>query len=304
MIPDYQTAMLPTLRFLASGAIRRAGEVREDVAREFDLSDEELRELVPSGRKTLFSDRVSWALTYMKKAGLLETPKRAHYRITARGKALLAESPSRVDLTVLSRYPEFVEWKDRSDSTRSSGKAAAAPVADSTQTPEESLDSAYSALRKTIEAELLDQVKGMPPAFFEKLVVQLLVAMGYGGSLKDAGQAVGKSGDGGIDGIIKEDKLGLDVIHIQAKRWQGTVGRPEIQSFAGSLDGVKAKKGIFITTSTFSPDARAYVEKIEKRIVLIDGERLAVLMFDHNVGVARVASYDVKRLDTDYFSDE
>jgi restriction system protein len=304
MIPDYQTAMLPTLRSLASGTVRRAGEVREDVAREFALSDEELRELVPSGQKTLFSDRVSWALTYMKKAGLLETPKRAHYRITARGKALLAENPPRVDLSVLVRYPEFVEWKDRSDSTRSSGKTAVAPAADSTQTPEESLDSAYSALRKTIEAELLDQVKSMPPAFFEKLVVQLLVAMGYGGSLKDAGQAVGKSGDGGIDGIIKEDKLGLDVIHIQAKRWQGTVGRPEIQSFAGSLDGVKAKKGIFITTSSFSPDARGYVDKIEKRIVLIDGERLATLMFDHSVGVTRVASYDVKRIDTDYFSDE
>jgi restriction system protein len=304
MIPDYQTAMLPTLRSLTSGTVRRAGEVRDEVAREFALSDEELRELVPSGQKTLFSDRVSWALTYMKKAGLLETPKRAHYRITARGKALLAENPGRVDLTVLARYPEFVEWKERSDSTRSSDKTAVAPVTDSTQTPEESLDSAYSALRKTIEAELLDQVKSMPPAFFEKLVVQLLVAMGYGGSLKDAGQAVGKSGDGGIDGIIKEDKLGLDVIHVQAKRWQGTVGRPEIQSFAGSLDGVKAKKGIFITTSSFSPDARAYVDKIEKRIVLIDGERLATLMFDHSVGVTRVASYDVKRIDTDYFSDE
>ena len=303
MIPDYQTAMLPTLRALANGSVRRAGEVRDEVARVFKITDEELRELVPSGQKTLFSDRVSWALTYMKKAGLLETPKRAHYRITARGKDLLASGVDRIDLSVLARYPEFVEWKDRSDSPRSS-KPSPLATAEASQTPEESLDSAYSALRRTIEAELLDQVKAMPPAFFEKLVVQLLVAMGYGGSLKDAGQAVGKSGDGGIDGIIKEDKLGLDVIHIQAKRWQATVGRPEIQSFAGSLDGVKAKKGIFITTSSFSPDARAYVDKIEKRIVLVDGERLAALMFDHNVGVTRVVAYDVKRIDTDYFSEE
>lgn len=305
MIPDYQTAMLPTLRTLADVTVRRAGEIREEVANVFNLTEEEARELVPSGQKTLFSDRVSWALTYMKKAGLVETPKRAHYRITRRGSELLAKNPSRIDLTVLAQYPEFVEWKERSDGNRTSAtKPAAVQVPDSTQTPEESLDSAYAALRRTIEADLLDQVKAMPPAFFEKLVVQLLVAMGYGGSLKDAGQAVGKSGDGGIDGIIKEDKLGLDVIHIQAKRWQNTVGRPEIQSFAGSLDGVKAKKGIFITTSGFSPEARSYVDKIEKRIVLIDGERLAALMFDHNVGVTRVAAYEVKRIDTDYFSEE
>lgn len=304
MIPDYQTAMLPTLRALADGTIRRAGEIRDEVAKVFNLSEDELRELVPSGQKTLFSDRVSWAMTYMKKAGLLETPKRAHYQITARGKALLAENPARIDLSLLGRYPEFVEWKERSDSARPSGNGSAAADVEAIQTPEESLDTAYSALRRAIETELLDQVKAMPPAFFEKLVVQLLVAMGYGGSLKDAGQAVGKSGDGGIDGIIKEDKLGLDVIHIQAKRWQGTVGRPEIQSFAGSLDGVKAKKGIFITTSNYSLEARAYVEKIEKRIVLVDGDRLAALMFDHDVGVARVASYEVKRIDADYFNEE
>ncbi|MDQ3516789.1 MAG: restriction endonuclease [Gemmatimonadota bacterium] len=303
MIPDYQTAMLPTLAALSDGSVRRAREIRDELARVFNVSDEELGELVPSGQKTLFSDRVSWALTYMKKAGLLLTPKRAHYQITPRGKELLDAKPARIDLTVLARYPDFVEWKERSDAPK---PAKPAPVAapNSTHTPEESLDSAYLALRRTIEGDLLDFVKSMPPAFFEKLVVQLLVAMGYGGSLKDAGQAVGKSGDGGIDGIIKEDKLGLDVIHIQAKRWQNTVGRPEIQSFAGSLDGVKAKKGIFITTSSFSPDARAYVDKIEKRIVLIDGERLAGLMFEHNVGVARVAAYEVKRVDTDYFSEE
>jgi restriction system protein len=303
MIPDYQTAMLPTLKSLANGTVLRASEVRDNVAKVFSVSDEELRELVPSGQKTLFSDRVSWALTYMKKAGLLETPKRAHYRITQRGRDLLGINPERIDLRVLSKYPEFVDWKERSD-TPKGAKAAPPTTLDESQTPEESLDSAYLALRRTIEADLLDQVKAMPPAFFEKLVVQLLVAMGYGGSLKDAGQAVGKSGDGGIDGIIKEDKLGLDVIHVQAKRWQNTVGRPEIQSFAGSLDGVKAKKGIFITTSAFSPEARAYADKIEKRIVLIDGERLAGLMFEHNVGVTRVASYDVKRIDTDYFSEE
>jgi restriction system protein len=303
MIPDYQTAMLPTLRALSDGLVRRATDIRDTVANVFKLSEEELRELVPSGQKTLFSDRVSWALTYMKKAGLVETPKRAHYRLTQRGRDLLASKPERIDLTVLSGYAEFVEWKERSDAPKAQKVERHVP-SETPQTPEESLDSAYLALRRTVESDLLDQVKTMPPAFFEKLVVQLLVAMGYGGSLKDAGQAVGKSGDGGIDGIIKEDKLGLDVIHVQAKRWQSTVGRPEIQSFAGSLDGVKAKKGIFITTSSFSPEARTYADKIEKRIVLIDGERLAGLMFEHNVGVTRVVSYDVKRVDTDYFSEE
>jgi restriction system protein len=302
MIPDYQTAMLPTLQALSDGAVRRAAEIRDKVGVVFKLSEEEMRELVPSGQKTLFSDRVSWALTYMKKAGLVETTKRAHYQITPRGKELLSTNPTRVDLTVLAQYPEFVGWKDASDGPRAK-PSIPAPKA-SHETPEESLDSAYLALRATIEAELLDQVKTMPPAFFERLVVQLLVAMGYGGSLKDAGQAVGKSGDGGIDGIIKEDKLGLDVIHIQAKRWQSTVGRPEIQSFAGSLDGVKAKKGIFITTSSYSPEAKGYVEKIDKRIVLIDGSLLAALMFDHNVGATRVATYDVKRVDLDFFSEE
>jgi restriction system protein len=303
MIPDYQTAMLPTLRTLSDGGVKRAGDIRDQVASVFNLTEEEQRELVPSGQKTLFSDRVSWALTYMKKAGLVETVKRAHYRLTPRGKDLLASNPARVDLSVLAKYPEFVDWKERSDAPKPA-KPAVANLPDALETPEESLDSAYQTLRKAIEADLLDQVKAMPPAFFEKLVVQLLVSMGYGGSLKDAGQAVGKSGDGGIDGIIKEDKLGLDVIHIQAKRWQNTVGRPEIQSFAGSLDGVKAKKGIFITTSGFSAEARAYVDKIEKRIVLIDGERLAALMFEHNVGVTKVASYDVKQVDGDYFTEE
>jgi restriction system protein len=305
MIPDYQTAMLPTLRALADGSLHRAADVREQVARAFDVSEQELRQLVPSGQKTLFSDRVSWAITYMKKAGLLITPKRAHYQISPRGQTLLSEGFDRIDLAVLARYPEFVEWKERSAAQKAAPNSHPdASAAGGTETPEESLDSAYTALRRAIEADLLDQVKTMPPAFFEKLVVQLLVAMGYGGSLKDAGRAVGKSGDGGIDGIINEDKLGLDVIHIQAKKWQNTVGRPDIQSFAGSLDGVKAKKGIFITTSWFSPEAKAYVEKIEKRIVLIDGDRLAALMFEHNVGVTRVASYDVKRIDTDYFSEE
>jgi restriction system protein len=303
MIPDYQTAMLPTLRALSDGGVKRAGDIRDQVAGVFNLTEEEQRELVPSGQKTLFSDRVSWALTYMKKAALVETVRRAHYRLTPRGKDLLATNPARVDLSVLARYPEFVDWKERSDAPKPA-KPAVASIPGALETPEESLDSAYQTLRKAIEADLLDQVKAMPPAFFEKLVVQLLVSMGYGGSLKDAGQAVGKSGDGGIDGIINEDKLGLDVIHIQAKRWHNTVGRPEIQSFAGSLDGVKAKKGVFITTSGFSAEARAYVDKIEKRIVLIDGERLAALMFEHNVGVTKVASYDVKQVDGDYFTEE
>lgn len=305
MIPDYQTAMLPALKSLRTG-VRHFREIRQELTDLFDLTEEEKNQLVPSGQKLLFSDRISWSLTYMKKAGLLHTPKRGQYEITQRGKDLLAQNPQKIDLDVLSRYPDFVEWKARSEG----GRAPKPPVNGTTRTPvwggtpQESLESAYLTLRRTIEAELLEAVKGMPPAFFERLVVELLVRMGYGGSLKDAGQAVGKTGDGGIDGIIKEDILGLDVIHVQAKRWQNTVGRPDVQSFAGSLDGVRAKKGIFITTSAFSPDAKAYVAKIDKRIILIDGDALAGLMFDHNVGIAPVAAYEVKRVDPDYFSDE
>jgi restriction system protein len=300
-IPDYQTLMLPLLTVLGDGQEHTVREAREWIAQQFSLSEEELRTTVPSGKKLLFADRLSWATTYLKQAGLVASPKRGVYRITPRGVQMLAATPSRIDNELLSQFPEFNEFRERSSE---SGHAELKVQAEA-DTPEESLDAAYQRLRSAIEAELLQQVKAASPAFFERLVVELLVKMGYGGSLEDAGRAVGRSKDGGIDGIINEDRLGLDVIHIQAKRWDGrTVGRPDVQSFAGSLDGVRAKKGIFITTSGFSADSGAYVERIDKRIVLIDGARLAQLMFDFGVGVVPVAAYEIKRVDSDYFSEE
>ena len=294
--------MRPALECLADEEAHSAASVRDHVARVFETTDEERRELVPSGKKGLFADRVSWAVTYMKKAGLLEAPKRGVYRITERGKQVLQSHPDRVDNGVLETFPEFVTWRDRSAAGQP--RKASKESSDSEQTPEEQLDSAYLDLRATIEVEILEQIGSMSPEFFERLVVELLVAMGYGGNLRDAGQAIGRSGDGGIDGVIKEDQLGLDVIHVQAKRWQNTVGRPQVQTFAGSLDGVRARKGIFITTSNFSRDAEEYAGRIDKRIVLIDGERLARLMYDHGVGVSLVGSYHVKRVDLDYFIEE
>lgn len=302
-VPDYQTLMQPVLLALADGRERTVREIRDLVAAHLGLSDEDLRELVPSGRKPLFHDRVSWAIGYMKQAGLLDRRSRGVYVITDRGAEVLRRHPNRIDNTVLEQFPEFREFIDRSNASASQRRATGA--VEESQTPEESLEAAYNRLRSTIEAELLQHVKNASPEFFERLVVQLLVAMGYGGSLKDAGEAIGRSGDGGIDGIIKEDRLGLDVIHIQAKRWNDrTVGRPDVQSFAGSLDGVRAKKGIFITTSTFSAEARQYVERIDKRIVLIDGNQLASLMYDYGIGVATTATYAVKRVDPDYFGEE
>ena len=300
-IPDYQTLMLPLLHLLADAKEHTVRDARDQIARTFKLGEEDLRLTVPSGKKLLFADRLSWATTYMKQAGLLASPKRGVYRITQRGVEVLKSKPLRIDNDLLEQFPEFNAFRARAVGGVLDKRLAPADDA----TPEESIDTSYQRLRGTIEAELLTLVKAASPGFFERLVVTLLVRMGYGGSLHDAGKAIGKSGDGGIDGIINEDRLGLDVIHIQAKRWDGkSVGRPDVQAFAGSLDGVRAKKGIFITTSTFSSDAFAYVERIEKRIVLIDGSRLAQLMFDFGVGVAPVASYEIKRVDSDFFSEE
>jgi restriction system protein len=300
-IPDYQSLMLPLLIALSDGEDHTVREARERVAQQLKLSEEQLRETIPSGKKLLFADRLSWATTYLKQAAVIASPKRGVYRITARGTELLVAKPKRIDNDLLSQFPEFTAFLDRStESDHVDG-------ADKTEhgTPEESLDAAYQRLRGAIEAELLQQVLTASPAFFERLVVELLVKMGYGGSLEAAGRAIGKSGDGGIDGIINEDRLGLDVIHIQAKRWSGkTVSRPDVQSFAGSLDGVRAKKGIFITTSNFSSEAQSYVQRIDKRIVLIDGVRLVQLMFDFGVGAVPVATYEIKRVDSDYFSEE
>jgi restriction system protein len=276
----------------------------EELATEFRLTDSERSELLPSGTAPLFDNRVGWARTYLKQAGLLVSAKRGTFQITDRGRALLSERPQKIDVELLDRYDEFRAFRlRRRDKTETEEKSQELePITD--QTPEDALASAYQKLRKNLETELLQQVKTASPSFFERVVIDLLVTMGYGGSRQDAGRAIGRSGDGGIDGIIKEDKLGLDVIYLQAKRWDGVVGRPEIQKFAGALQGQRANKGVFITTSSFSRDAEDYATMINSKIILIDGERLTGLMVEHNVGVTPVGVYELKKVDSDYFEGE
>lgn len=307
-IPDYQSAMLPLLRLAGDEREHKFRDAVEHLAQEFALTDDERSEMLPSGTAPLFDNRVGWARTYLKQAGLLVSPKRGLFRITERGKALLAKHPTRIDVELLDQFEEFRAFRTR----RREVTADATPVqaatedheAPTSQTPEDQLASAYRRLRSDLELDLLEQVKAVTPAFFERLVIDLLVAMGYGGSRQDAGRAIGKSGDGGIDGIIKEDKLGLDVIYVQAKRWEGTVGRPEIQKFAGALQGHRASKGVFITTSGYSREALDYANLINSKIILIDGQQLAGMMIDYNVGVSTVGIYELKKIDVDYFEGE
>lgn len=298
-IPDYQTLMLPVLKLAADQKEHKFRDAVEQLAGEFSLSAEELNELLPSGSQAIFNNRVGWARSYLKQAGLLDSPKRGYFNITEKGLSLLAENPEKVNVALLERYPEFQEFRSRRKPKPGGGDGG-----DSGDTPEDALASAYEAIQSKVEKEILDQIMQSSPAFFERLVVDLLVKMGYGGNRQDAGRALGKSGDGGIDGIIKEDRLGLDVIYIQAKRWENTVGRPEIQKFAGALQGQRARKGVFITTSDFSSGAVEYASMIESKIILIDGSRLASLMTEHNVGVSTAGVYEVKKIDSDYFDED
>ena len=300
-IPDFQSLMLPLVRYAADGKEYSLREAIETLADEFHLSDAERRELLPSGSQSAFDNRVGWSRTYLKKAGLLSSPRRSYFQITSRGQEVLASNPARINIGFLRQFPEFLEFQ------RGQSKDSEVSIADGTEliTPEESIESAYQRARATLAADLLQTIKDCSPDFFERLVVDLLVRMGYGGTRKDAGRAIGRSGDGGIDGIINEDRLGLDVVYIQAKRWDSTsVGRPEIQKFAGALQGQRARKGIFLTTSTFSKDAQEFVSRIESKIVLMDGETIAQLMIDYGVGVNTVATYELKRVDSDYFTGE
>lgn len=302
-IPDYQTIMLPLLKFASDGQEHSTREAIEALAQTFKLSEEERKALLPSGQKALFDDRVSWARTYLGKAGLLESPRRSFFQITQRGRAVLAENSAKIDTKFLEKYPEFIEFFKGGSKNSKEEIGQIDDKGTAQQTPEELLEYSYQKIRQDLAQELLNRVKNNSPSFFEKLVVELLVKMGYGGSRKDAGEAVGKSGDEGIDGIIKEDRLGLDVIYIQAKKWEGTVGSPEIQKFVGALLGKHANKGVFITTSTFSKEASNFASKVANKIVLIDGQQLAQLMIDFDVGVAKVSSYEIKKLDFDYFTD-
>lgn len=306
-IPDYQTLMLPLLRLSSDGREHKFRDVVEALALEFELTSEERSELLPSGTAFLFDNRVGWARTYLKQAGLLESPKRGIFRITARGSSVLASKPARIDVKYLDQFPEFKDFRSKRTEETSVPKEPsvhAGHAMTDTETPEDRLATAYRRLRSELEADLLEQVKSSSPAFFERLVIDLLVTMGYGGSRQDAGRAIGKSGDGGIDGIIKEDKLGLDVIYVQAKRWDGNVGRPEVQKFAGALQGHRASKGVFITTSAYTKDALEYVNLINSKIILIGGLDLVTLMIDHNVGVSTVGMYELKKVDSDYFEGE
>jgi restriction system protein len=299
-IPDYQGLMLPLLRFLADGKEHNLPEATQVLSDQFDLAPEERQQLLPSGQQTIIRNRIGWARTYMAKAGLIDSVRRGYWQISSRGKDVLTDNPERIDGHFLQRFPEFVTFRDLHHEKEQEPSVASPSI----DTPEEELGHAYQRLREDLESELLQQVKTASAAFFENLVVQLLVRMGYGGNLHDAGQAVGQSGDGGIDGIIKEDQLGLDAIYIQAKRWDANVGRPEIQKFAGALQGHRARKGVFITTSGFSQDALDYVERIESKIVLIDGPTLARYMVDKDVGVSTTETIYLKKIDFDFFNEE
>lgn len=302
-IPDFQTLMRPLLEAHADRKEHLNRDLVAQLAQQFGLTDEERREMLPSGRARLFDNRIGWAKAHILQAGLLAAPRRAISTITDRGIQALLNHPEKINLRALNDYEEYREFKNRRRSTDDEESNSPDSEAEDQETPEELLENAYLKVRRQIESELLSQIKSSPPEFLERVVVDLVVRMGYGGSRKDAGEALGRSGDEGIDGIIKEDPLGLDIIYLQAKRWEGTVGRPEIQKFAGALQGQRARKGIFITTSNFSSDALEYTSRIETKIILIDGLRLAKLMFDHGVGVATASTYEVKRIDSDYFID-
>lgn len=302
-VPKYDWWYLPLLKLLDDGQTRRMSDVYEVLASEANLSDTDLAEMLPSGTDHTYRNRIAWARTFLKKAGLVESPKWGYVRITDRGRAALKERSDGIDDKWLMRYPEFAEWARPSKpaSSADAGSLGSTIASETESTPRETLEQMYSQMHQDLADDLLERVKSISPAYFERIVVDVMIAMGYGGSRQDAGRTVGQSGDGGIDGIIDEDRLGLDKIYLQAKRWDGSVGRPVVQAFSGALDGQRATKGVLITTSTFSSEARQYVGQIPKKIVLIDGRQLADLMIQHGVGVSVEATYTLKRVDSDYF---
>jgi restriction system protein len=303
MIPTYDDIMLPLLITLADGKEHAFRDLIEHIAKHFKLNDQSRNKRIPNGQQARFDNHAGWAKTYLKKARLIESPRRGQCKITRRGMAVLRLKPKAIDTKFLKQFPEFDDFMtphlrivDSAMEPKTSTSMDAARLI-----TEERLDLSYQTLRQSLATGILEKLKRVSPAFFEHVVVDVLVAMGYGGAGKESAKIVGRSGDGGVDGIIKEDKLGLDLIYIQAKRWENPVGRPEVQAFAGSLEGFRAKKGVFITTSRFTQEARDYVEKIASRIILIDGEQLAGLMIDANVGVADYQRYVIKKLDVEYF---
>ncbi len=300
-IPDFQSIFLPLLKACADGKEHTKQELLPLLAKLFGLTGSELEIKLASGKQGMFDNRVGWAKSYLKQAGLLENPRRGVFKITARGMQVLSENPQPLNVKYLKRFPEFVVFNmGKPKDERKLVESASA----NSETPDELIAGGYKQLREVLAVELLDRIKTVSPSRFEGLVVELLLKMGYGGTQEDAGQVVGKSGDGGIDGIINEDRLGLDVIYIQAKRWEADVGRPEIQKFVGALAGNKANKGVFITSSGFTKEAKGYASQVNHRVILIDGPMLAELMMDYDLGVSTKEIYTVKRLDSDYFEED
>ena len=299
-IPQFKYVILPFLESLADNKEHSMKEVEGSLSTRFNLTQDELGQMTPSGRMSIFSNRVGWAKTYLKKAGLVDAPRKALFKITPQGQKVLAQKPEIIDPSFLRKFSSFNEFQGGSEISEKVNEVEGLE----TNTPEETMEAGYQSIVKELYAELLNQLKASSPAFFEQSVIDLLLGMGYGGSKKDAGQAIGKSGDGGIDGVIKEDKLGLDLIYVQAKRWNDTtVGRPEVQNFVGALAGKFAKKGIFITTSNFSKEAVEYTQGIESKVILVDGWQLVKLMTEYNIGVSTIATYAIKKVDSDYFEE-
>ncbi len=304
-IPDYETLMLPLLLRLSDGRERVLKELQQELADEFHLTAEERMQLLPSGGTLTFASRVGWAKTYLKKAGLVCQPKRGNVQITDLGREAVNQKPRHIDVEFLTRYPDFMAFRNGSKTKAAPEQPGSAIGLVSDLTPDEIIESAYQKALAALADEVLERVTSCSPAYFERLVVQLMIKMGYGGSREEAGRAVGRSGDGGIDGVINEDRLGLDAIYLQAKRWSNVVGRPDIQQFVGALAGQRASKGVFITTSRFTQEAREYAAtNTQYKVVLIDGERLADLMIEHDLGVSVAAIYQLKRIDSDFFAEE
>lgn len=302
-IPTYEECMLPLMKIAEDGKEHLFREATDALINQFNLTEKEKQELLPSGSAFVINNRIGWARTYLTKAGLLLKTKRGYFRISEEGKKLLQKEPAFINTKMLKEYDAFNEFQTTKETDNSENNKTEHNIQQSI-TPHELLESGYLSIKDELADELLSTIKNISPSKFEKLVIDLLVKMGYGGSIKEAATVVGKSGDEGIDGIIKEDKLGLDVIYIQAKKWDsGTIGRPEIQKFAGALLGKKAKKGIFITTSTFTNEAKKYVTDIDAKIILLDGKQLTELMIENNLGVSTQDVYTIKRIDSDYFEE-
>jgi len=302
-IPDFQSVMLPIMEIASDKSVHLFRDVINKLIENYKLTEEEKNELLPSGKQPIFENRTGWAKTHLKKAGLLDYPKRGCIQITERGTSLLENKPEKIDMKVLKQFDEYNEFINITNDNKNSDDIVNEIEI---HTPEELMEKSFHNIKRTLAGEILEKIRNVTPSFFEKLVVNLLVKMGYGGSVKDAGKAIGKANDEGIDGTIKEDKLGLDVIYIQAKRWKdgNVVGRPELHKFVGALAGQGAKKGIFITASTFTKEALEYTPKNETKIILIDGIQLAELLIEYNVGVSNQQTYEIKKIDNDYFDEE